>query len=111
MHTNALALLRPCLEAIGIIELGICGHPNAEATLLKWEADNLTPGKLRAWFQDNIWPQYGSGLWSEPWSTFMREFAAAIQPYAYYSRSEPPLICRRPVCLRYAAMAGISIMA
>lgn len=87
MHANALALTRQCLEAIGIIELGICGHPNAEATLLKWEADSLTPGKLRAWLQDNVWLQYGSGLWSEPWSTFMREFAAAIQPYAHYSRS------------------------
>lgn len=78
MHANALALTRQCLEAIGIIELGICGHPNAEAMLLKWEADNLTPGKLRAWLQDNVWPQ---------WSKFMREFAAAIQPYAHYSRS------------------------
>lgn len=87
MHANALALTRQCLEAIAIIELGICGHFGAEATLLKWEDDSLTPGKLRAWLQENVWPQYGSGLWTEPWSTFMREFAGAIQPYAHYSRS------------------------
>jgi hypothetical protein len=87
MHANALALTRQCVEAMGVIELGICGHPDAETALLKWEADNLTPGKLRAWLQDNVWANYGTGLWTEPWSTFMREFAAAIQPYAHYSRN------------------------
>lgn len=87
MHANALSLTRQCMEAISIIELGICGHPNAEETLLKWEADKLTPGQLRAWLQENIWTNYGSGLWSEEWSTFMREFARAIQPYAHYGRS------------------------
>ncbi|WP_054678502.1 hypothetical protein [Microbacterium sp. No. 7] len=85
MHANALALTRQCVEAISVIELGICGHPGAEATLLKWEADELPPGKLRAWLHANVWPQYGTGLWSEPWSIFMREFAAAVQPYAHYS--------------------------
>jgi len=80
MHANALALTRQCFEAINIIELGICGHANAEATLLKWDADNLTPGKLRAWLQADVWAQYGPGLWDEPWSTFMREFAALSNP-------------------------------
>ncbi len=87
MHSNALALTRQCVEAISVIELGICGHPDAEATLLKWDADNLNPGKLRAWLQANIWPKYGAGLWTEPWFTFMREFAGAVQPYAHYGRS------------------------
>ncbi len=87
MHANALTLTRQCVEAISIIELGVCGHPAAEATLLKWEADELTPGKLRAWLQVNVWPRYGSGLWNEPWFMFMREFAGAVQPYAHYGRS------------------------
>lgn len=87
MHANALALTRQCVEAIGVIELGICGHPDAEAQLVKWDDDRLNPGKLRAWLQDNVWPSYGSGLWAEPWFTFMREFAAAVQPYAHYGRS------------------------
>ncbi len=87
MHANALALTRQCVEAISIIELGVCGHPDAEATLLRWDSDDLTPGKLRAWLQTNVWPNYGNGLWQEPWSTFMREFAGAIQPYAHYGRS------------------------
>lgn len=86
MHSNALALTRQCVEAIAVIELGVCGHPKAEEVLLRWEADNLPPGKLRAWLQANVWPNYGSGIWSEPWSTFMREFAGAVQPYAHYGR-------------------------
>lgn len=85
MHANALALVRQCVEAISIIELGISDHPDAEATLHKWEADELTPGKLRAWLETNLWSSYGTGLWDEPWSTFMREFAKAVQPYAHYS--------------------------
>lgn len=87
MHANALALTRQCIEAISVIELGICLHPEAEAQLLRWEADKMNAGQVRAWLQDNVWPQYGNGLWSETWSIFMREFAKAIQPYAHYSRS------------------------
>lgn len=87
MHANALALTRQCVEAIGVVELGVCGHPDAEAMLLKWDADELTAGALRAWLQAHVWTGYGSGLWDEPWSTFMREFAGAIQPYAHYGRS------------------------
>lgn len=86
MHANALALTRQCFEAIGVIELGICGHADAEAMLAKWENDQLTPGKLRAWFQSNVWQAYGSGLWDESWDVFMHEFASAIQPYAHYGR-------------------------
>lgn len=85
MHAHALALTRQCVEAIGVIELGICGHPGAESTLLRWEADRLSPGPLRAWLEANAWSAYGAGLWSETWSLFMREFANAIQPYAHYS--------------------------
>lgn len=87
MHANALALTRQCVEAMSIIELGVCQHHEAESALEKWENDALTPGKLRSWLSDNVWPHYGSGLWTEPWPTFMREFAGAVQPYAHYSRN------------------------
>lgn len=85
MHANALSLTRQCLEALTVNELGICRHEEAESILLKWDADTLTAGRLRAWLEQHVWPQYGSGLWAEPWATFMREFAAALQPYAHYS--------------------------
>lgn len=87
MHANALALTRQCVEAISVVELGICNHPDAENTLLKWEADRATAGELRKWLQANVWPNYGTGLWTESWDIFMREFASAIQPYAHYGRN------------------------
>ena len=86
MHAIALALTRQCVESMGVIELGICKSSQAEAMLIKWDNDRLTPGKLRAWLQDNVWVNYGLGLWNEPWHEFMREFIAAIQPYAHYGR-------------------------
>lgn len=84
MHANALSLTRQCFEALSVIELGICDHNEAESTLLRWDTDSLSPGQLRAWLENHLWPNYGSGLWDEPWATFMREFAAALQPYAHY---------------------------
>ncbi|WP_462399798.1 hypothetical protein [Desulfovibrio piger] len=87
MHANAISLLRQCVEGISVIELGICGHLDAESTLLKWEDDGITPGTLRRWLQDNVWAQYGMGLWTEPWQDFMREFVAAMQPFAHYGSS------------------------
>jgi hypothetical protein len=87
MHANALSLTRQCIESITIIELGLCGHPDAEEMLLKWNENRIKPGNLRAWMQDNVWGHYGSGLWSETWSVFMREFASAVQPYAHYTPS------------------------
>jgi hypothetical protein len=87
MHANALALTRQCIEAISVVELGICHHPDAEGMLLKWEDDRATAGEMRKWLQANVWPQYGAGLWTEPWDVFMREFASAIQPYAHYGRN------------------------
>lgn len=85
MHAPALAIIRQCVESLSIVELGLCGHGGAEQPLLEWEDDKKTNGALRQWLQSNIWGNYGDGLWDEPWSTLMREYAQAIQPYAHYS--------------------------
>jgi len=85
MHANALALTRQCLEAMSIVELGLTPHGGAADVLLRWEQDKITPGALRGWLETNAWPAYGSGLWAEPWSDFMRQLAGAIQPYAHYT--------------------------
>jgi hypothetical protein len=85
MHANALALTRQCVEAISVIELGLCSHADAEALLQKWESDELTPGVLRKWLSEHIWDAYGCGLWTESWSEFMSRFVRAVQPYAHYS--------------------------
>lgn len=85
MHANALALTRQCLEAISIVELGLTSNSGAADVLLRWERDEMKPGALRAWLEANVWQGYGSGLWTEPWSDFMRQLAGAIQPYAHYT--------------------------
>lgn len=84
-HANALVLTRQCVEAISIIELGLSGHPQAPERLRDWQMDRLTPGGLRQWLSTEVWPAYGTGIWDEPWSAFMAEFARAIQPYAHYT--------------------------
>lgn len=85
MHANALSLTRQCLEAVSVVELGLTAHSGAAEMLLRWERDKITAGALRAWLEANVWPSYGAGLWTEPWSEFMRQLAGAIQPYAHYT--------------------------
>lgn len=46
MHANVLALTRQYVESIGIIELGVCHHPEAEAILTSWDADKPRPGSF-----------------------------------------------------------------
>jgi hypothetical protein len=85
MHANALSITRQCIECISIIELGVCGHPDAPEMLARWSKDDLTPGATRAWLERNVWPSYGSGLWSERWADYMSALARSLQPYAHYS--------------------------
>lgn len=85
MHANALALTRQCIEAFSVIELGICAHPGAADMLHKWWDDTITAGQLRRWLSEQVWSQYGSGLWHEPWSDFMANLGSAVQAYAHYT--------------------------
>lgn len=85
MHANALAITRQCIEAISVVELGLCGTPEAIKTLHRWEKDELTAGELRKWLESNLWAKHGRGLWSESWPVFMGNLARAIQPFAHYS--------------------------
>lgn len=84
-HANALAITRQCLEAMSVIELGMCRHPDREDILGKWWSGDVTPGQMRKWLASNVWPEYGSGLWSESWEDFMARLSRAVQPYAHYT--------------------------
>lgn len=86
MHASAISLTRQCVESIGVVELGVCIVPGAADQLMKWWDDELTPGKLRKWLQENAWNSYGAGIWQEPWSVFMEQFARSTQPYAHYCK-------------------------
>lgn len=84
-HANALAITRQCLEAMSVIELGMCRHPDREDLLGKWWSGDVTPGQMRKWLASNVWPKYGCGLWSESWEDFMARLSRAVQPYAHYT--------------------------
>ena len=85
IHANSLAQTRYCIEALSIMELGICKNPKREEVLQKWLDGKASPGNLRQWLAKEVWPAYGSGLWTEPWETFMAKLAGAVQPYAHYT--------------------------
>lgn len=85
MHANALLTTRQCIEAMSIIELGLCSNAGAEAELRAWHENKRTPGQLRKWLSVNVWPTYGVGLWSEPWVDFMAQLSGAVQSYAHYT--------------------------
>lgn len=85
MHANALSLTRQCIEAISIIELGLCKHNEAEAILVKWNNQKISAGEIRRWLESNVWSKYGTGLWAEPWNIYFAKLSRAVQPYAHYS--------------------------
>jgi len=84
-HSVAICLVRQCVEAITLIDIGLQENAYADPLLMAWKAGKKSHGELRASLQKNIWHQYGSGLWDEPWSDFFKNLAQAVQPYAHYS--------------------------
>lgn len=85
IHANALSQTRYCIEAMAVIELGICRTNGREAVLEDWLEGRASPGKIRQWLAREAWPSYGTGLWSESWEDFQAMLAGAVQPYAHYT--------------------------
>lgn len=85
IHANALSQTRYCIEALTIIELGMCRTNGREGMLEDWLEGKASPGKIRQWLARKVWPSYGTGLWSESWEHFMAKLAGAVQPYAHYT--------------------------
>ncbi len=84
-YSVAVGLLRHCVESLSIVELGLSDHPDAARKQKQWE-DGMQLGEVRQWLEVNLWPQYGTGLWNEPWAEYFGNLARAVQPYAHYSR-------------------------
>ena len=85
IHANALSQTRYCIEALAIIELGMCRVNGREKVLEDWLKGKVTPGKIRQWLAKEAWPSYGTGLWSESWEDFIAKLAGVVQPYAHYT--------------------------
>jgi hypothetical protein len=84
-HSAALCLIRQSVEAISIAEVSLQETRFAEPLLLAWKDGKRSHGELRKALEQSIWPRYGAGLWSEPWSDFYANLARAVQPYAHYT--------------------------
>jgi hypothetical protein len=84
-YSVAMALLRQCVEALTIIEVGLQSSEFATSVLDAWLKDKLTPGQIRKKLETEVWSKYEFGLWEESWSEYFGNLARAVQPYAHYS--------------------------
>jgi hypothetical protein len=84
-HSAALCLIRQSVEALSIAEVALQEPAFAEPLLGDWKDGKKSHGELRKSLEKCIWPRYGVGLWSEPWSAFYANLARAVQPYAHYT--------------------------
>jgi hypothetical protein len=86
MYSVSACLIRQCVEALTLIDLGLQQKDFAKPLIEKWLRGKKTTGELRVSLENNIWPLYGKGLWDESWSEFFGQLARAVQPYAHYSQ-------------------------
>lgn len=84
-HSAAICLLRQCVEALTIIEIGLQDANYSEPQLVAWAEGRESHGELRKSLEKSVWPSYGTGLWYESWSEYFGNLARAVQPYAHYS--------------------------
>lgn len=85
-HAVSIALIRQCVESLGVIEIGVIKNRISSAELLQaWKSDQKTAGALRKSLESIAWPSYGEGIWKESWAEYYGEFCKAVQPFAHYS--------------------------
>jgi len=84
-HSVAICLIRQCLEALAVLEVGLQDEAYATPLLLDWSEGRKSSGLLRKNLEQNVWAGYGNGLWDETWSEYFGNLAQAVHPYAHYS--------------------------
>ncbi len=84
-HAVAVSLLRQCIEAMTLVDVGLQDQGLVAEVLRQWKDGRLTNGDVRAFLEQEVWPRYGCGLWDEPWTEFFSNLSRAVQPYAHYS--------------------------
>jgi hypothetical protein len=81
----AISLIRQCVGALTIIDLGLQESGYRDPILDQWHAGRRTTGEIRKLLAQAIWSRYGTGLWDESWGTYFSNLAKAVHPYAHYS--------------------------
>lgn len=84
-HSVAISLLRGCLEALTLVDLGLQPNEYRIPILREWNDTKRSAGQIRKNLEQDVWPNYGSGLWDEPWTQFFGNLARALHPYTHYS--------------------------
>ncbi len=82
----AIALVRHCVEALTLIDVGLQETHYRNSLLEPWSKDTRSQGEIRKALERDIWTRFGHGLWSETWAGFFGEFARAVQPYAHFTQ-------------------------
>jgi len=89
-HAIAVGLLRHAVEALDIVAISICHHPDKLAILQRWNDEKISQGDVRRILEKDVWPLTPlKGLWNQPWADFWKSLSKAVQPYAHFS---PPLM-------------------
>jgi hypothetical protein len=84
-HSVAISLLRSCIEALTLVDLGLQENRYRLPRLRQWNRHERTAGDIRRDLERDVWPRYKHGLWEEPWSQLFGNLARALHPYAHYS--------------------------
>src|SRR6202030_483542 len=82
-HAVAISLVRQCVEAMSLIDVGLQGQHYRDTLLEGWSNETKSQGEIRKALERDVWDRYGCGLWTETWGEFFGEFARAVQPYAH----------------------------
>jgi len=85
-HAIAICLVRQCVEAMTLIDIGLQEQNYRDGLLKDWSDESKSQGAIRKSLEREVWPRYGYGLWTETWGEFFGEFARAVQPYAHYTQ-------------------------
>ena len=84
-HSVAIGLLRSCLEALTLVDVGLQANEYRLPRLRQWNQKKRTASDIRKDLERDVWPRYGYGLWDEAWGHFFGNLARALHPYAHYS--------------------------
>lgn len=80
----AVSLIRQCIEAITVMELGLIENKIGEKLINDWRG-GMKQGTLRGHLEEQVWSEYGDGIWEEAWPKYFASLAGAVQDYSHYS--------------------------
>lgn len=81
----AIGVFRHSVEALTLVDLGFQTPTYNSELLAAWKDGKKSVGEIRKSLERDVWPRYGTGLWSESWAEYFGNLARAVQPFAHYT--------------------------